>query len=70
MEQAVKLTGVPLRVREVESTEGAGTSPEVVDIVDPHNLNPEDVNVGQVTPACGKAAMEWVSRAAELALAG
>ena len=70
MEQAVKLTGASLKVREVESTEGVGTSPEIVDIVDPHNLNPEDVRVGQVTPACGKAAMEWVTRAAELALAG
>ena len=70
MARAVELTGVLLTVREVESAEGAGMSPEVVDIVDPHNLNPEDVVVGQVTPACGKAAMEWVTRAAELALSG
>ncbi len=70
MARAVELTGVSLTVREVESAEGAGMSPEVVDIVDPHNLNPEDVVVGQVTPACGKAAMEWVTRAAELALSG
>ncbi len=70
MEQAVKLTGVPLRVREVESSVEAGKSPELLDVVDPHNLNPEDVTVGKISPACGKAAMEWVSRAAELAIAG
>ncbi len=70
MEQAIDLVGASLTVREVESADGAGMSPDIVDIVDPHNLNPEDVAVGRVTPACGKAAMEWVTRAAELALAG
>ena len=70
MEQAVKLTGAPLSVQEVESVQGTGTRPGVVDVVDPHNLDPEDVVVGHVTPSCGKAAMEWVTRAAELALAG
>ena len=70
MEQAVKLTGTPLKVREVESPVEAGLSPDLVDVVDIHNLNPEDVTVGKVSPVCGKAAMEWVSRAAELALAG
>lgn len=70
MEQAVKLTGTALQVREVESAMEAGQSPELIDVVDIHNLNPEDVTVGQVSPTCGKAAMEWVSKAAEMALAG
>ena len=70
MERALELTGVPLKVREVESPVEAGRSPELVDVLDIHNLSPEDVTVGQISPTCGKAAMEWVSRAAELALAG
>ncbi|MCE2462661.1 MAG: 4-hydroxythreonine-4-phosphate dehydrogenase PdxA [Dehalococcoidia bacterium] len=70
MEQAVKLTGALLKVREVESPVEAGTSPGVVDVVDIHNLDPRDITVGKVSPTCGKAAMEWVSRAAELALDG
>jgi 4-hydroxythreonine-4-phosphate dehydrogenase len=70
MEQAVKLTGVGLRVREVESPLEAGLDREVVDVVDIHNLNLEDVTVGKISPPCGKAAMEWVTKAAELALAG
>ena len=70
MEQAVTLTGVPLKVRGVDSPAEAGLSPGLVDVVDPHNLSPEDVTVGEVSPACGKAAMEWVSVAAELALSG
>ena len=70
MEQAVKITGTPLRVEEVESPLEAGRSPELIDVMDMHNLAPEDVTVGKVSPACGRAAMEWVSRAAELALLG
>ncbi len=70
MEQAVKLTGLPLKIRESDDPASAGQDPASVDVVDIHNLNPEDIAVGQITPACGKAAMEWVTKAGELALAG
>ena len=70
MKQAVDLTGAPLSVRETESPSESGLSPAFVDVVDGHNFNPEDVTVGKVSPSCGKAAMEWVSMAAEYALAG
>ncbi len=70
MRQAVKLTGLPLRIHEVKDPSAAGQDPKVVDVVDIHNLNPEDITVGQISPACGKAAMEWVTKAGELALAG
>ena len=70
MRQAVEFTGVQLRVSEVDDPAGAGKDPGVVDLVDIHNLNPEDITVGQISPACGKAAMEWVTKAGELALAG
>ena len=68
--QAVELTGVPLRVNEVDDPAGAGRNPGLVDLVDIHNLNPEDITVGQINPTCGKAAMEWVTKAGEMALAG
>ena len=70
MEQGVKLAGAGLGVQEVDSPAEAGLSPDRVDVVDIHNLSPEDVTVGKVSLVCGKAAMEWVARAAELALAG
>jgi len=70
MEQAIKLTGLPLKIRESNDPASAGQDPASVDVVDIHNLNPEDIAVGQITPACGKAAMEWVTKAGELALAG
>ena len=70
MKQAVDLTGAALTIRETESPSEGGMSPGFADVVDAHNLNPEDVTVGKVSPSCGKAAMEWVSMAAECALAG
>ena len=70
MNQAVKATGLPLAIRETDDPTAAGEDPATVDVVDIHNLNPEDITVGQISVPCGKAAMEWVSKAGQLALAG
>ena len=70
MNQAVKATGLRLAIRETDDPVSAGEDPSTVDVVDIHNLNPEDITVGQISVPCGKAAMEWVSKAGELALAG
>ena len=70
MQRAVELTGLPLRINESGDPVAAGLDPQVVDVLDIKNLNPEDITVGRISPACGKAAMEWVTKAGELALAG
>ena len=70
MNQAVRATGLPIAIRETDDPIGAGEDPATVDVVDIHNLNPEDILVGQLSVPCGKAAMEWVTKAGELALAG
>ena len=70
MRQAMEVTGLPLNVNETDDPTGAGRDPATVDVVDIHNLNPADITVGQISIPCGKAAMEWVSKAGELALAG
>jgi len=70
MEQAVSLTGAAVKIKEAGDPAVAGLDPGVIDVVDIHNLNPEDITVGQISPTCGKAAMEWVTKAGELALAG
>ena len=70
MRQAVKVAGQPLAVRETADPAAAGQEPAIVDVVDIHNLNPEDITVGQLSVPCGKAAMEWVTKAGQLALAG
>ena len=70
MQQALKLTGLSLSINETDDPTSAGENPSVVDVVDIHNLNPEDITVGEISIPCGKAAMQWVSKAGELALAG
>ena len=70
MNQAVDSTGLHLTIRETNDPTVAGGDPSTVDVVDIHNLNPEDITVGQLSVPCGKAAMEWVTKAGELALAG
>ena len=70
MQQAVKVAGQPLAVRETADPTAAGQDPSVVDVVDIHNLNPEAITVGQLSVPCGQAAMEWVTKAGQLALAG
>ena len=70
MQQAVQLIGLALQVKEADDPARAGQDPQVVDVVDTHNLNPEDITIGQISPACGQATMEWVTKAGELAMAG
>ncbi len=70
MQRAVELTGTSLRINEPGDPAAAGDDPQVIDVLDIKNLNPEDITVGEISPTCGKAAMEWVTRAGELALAG
>ena len=70
MQQAVKVAGQPLAVRETADPTAAGQDPAAVEVVDIHNLNPEDITVGQLSVPCGQAAMEWVTKAGQLALAG
>ena len=70
MQRAVELTGSSLRINETDEAVEFGLDSQVIDVLDIHNLNPEDITVGQISPACGKAAMEWVSRAGELAVEG
>ncbi len=70
MQQAVEITGVPLVVERADLTNGSAARPGSIAVLDPGNLDPELITVGRISPQCGKAAMEWVTRAAELALEG
>ena len=48
----------------------AQASDNAISILDPGNLRPEDVTPGQISAAAGKACVEWILRAGELALSG
>ena len=70
MEAALALTRVPLTPRPIETPAEAEDDPALVNIIDPQNLDPGQITVGQISPPCGLAAMEWVTAAAHLALDG
>ncbi len=70
MEEGLRVTGVSLRVEEVEGPGGIDESPDVVSVLDMHNLNPEDVVWGRISAEAGRASMEWAKTAAELCLGG
>lgn len=45
-------------------------APSTLPLLDLHNADPAEIAVGQVAPAAGRAAVEYVFRACDLALAG
>ena len=70
MNQAVEVTGLPITINAIADPRLAGDNPNIIDVLDIHNLNPEDITVGDISVPCGKAAMEWVTEAGNLALSG
>ncbi len=70
MQQAVALTGARLRVNPLEDQRDTGRDPAAIDLLDPGNLDPAHITPGQISPQCGRASMEWVAKAARLALDG
>ena len=58
----------PLRV--VESIEDATFDAETLTLLDLHNLDPAGAPLGQISPEAGRAAVEYVLKAAELAMSG
>jgi 4-hydroxythreonine-4-phosphate dehydrogenase len=70
MQEAIKLIGRPLELRPATAASEVKGQPGSIELLDLHNLDRGDVVIGQVCPACGRAAMEYVSRAVGLALEG
>ena len=70
MEHGASLTGARLTIHPAQHAGDVSTSPSTISIIDPSNLNYEDVTLGQVSAVAGKASMEWVELAARLSLGG
>ena len=60
----------PLPALEIVASVDAVPSAPGVTLLDLHNLAPEDVAMGRLSPVAGRAAVEYVLKATELALAG
>ncbi len=70
MQEAIKLVNRPLKLRPVKAAAEAEGQFGTIDLLDLHNLDRREVTVGQICSACGRAAMEYITKAARLTLEG
>lgn len=70
VERTVALTKAKLTVRPVQSVDEARFEPGRVDVLDPQTLQPQDVTLGKISPACGRAVSKWWDIAESLARSG
>jgi 4-hydroxythreonine-4-phosphate dehydrogenase len=68
--EAIKLIGGSLKLNAMNEVHEVKGESGTVDLLDLHNIDRAEVTLGQVCPACGRAAMEYVSKAVGLALNG
>ncbi len=68
LDKTLRDLGLSYQVTQVSSAAEAPAN--TVSILDPGNLNAEDVAPGQVSAAAGKASVEWILQAGEMALSG
>jgi 4-hydroxythreonine-4-phosphate dehydrogenase len=70
LQRAIDLVGVPLKARVVDSPREAVADGEIAVLDDGRFLGLLDLPLGQVSALAGQASVEWVLRAAHLALDG
>jgi 4-phospho-D-threonate 3-dehydrogenase / 4-phospho-D-erythronate 3-dehydrogenase len=70
IEAAVRITGAPLEVRNVDDPSDAGEHPGRIDLIDLHNIDIEQLGRARVCAEVGRAAYEYLERATALALEG
>ncbi len=70
MQAAIDLVKSPLKLRPVGSASEVEGRYGAIDILDLHNIDLAEVFTGQICPACGRAAMECISKAVRLCLDG
>ncbi|HZU06015.1 MAG TPA: 4-hydroxythreonine-4-phosphate dehydrogenase PdxA [Chloroflexota bacterium] len=70
LQRTLRWTPVALTIRPVATPEAAEGQPGVVEVLDLANVDAEHLPLGQVSAEAGRAAMEYVLQAYELARAG
>ena len=70
LEDALRFAATPLAVRPVASAADVRGDHGVIDVLDTGSLRREDVVVGKVSAACGRAAVACIEQSARLALEG
>ncbi len=70
MHKTIELLKSPLKLHTIEKVTEVKGEFGTIDLLDLHNLNQAEVILGQICAPCGRAAMEYIAKAAELTLAG
>ncbi len=70
IESVVRSLGCRLQVHPVGKVGEVEGNQGIIDLLDLHNLNTDDFVVGRVCRSCGKASMEYIAAAANLAMRG
>jgi 4-hydroxythreonine-4-phosphate dehydrogenase len=70
MEKAIEVTGIAASVRVAHSLEDVAGQRGAIDVLDLENLDYSSIEIGQLSAVAGKAAVEWVLKAGEMAAAG
>jgi len=70
MQEAIGLVNEPLKLHSVKGEAEVDGQLGIIDLLDLHNLDRREVFLGEVCAACGRAAMEYITKAARLALEG
>ena len=70
MQETINLVNKPLKLHPVKAAAEVEGQFGTIDLLDLHNLDRDEVIVGQICEACGRAAMEYINKAARLTLEG
>jgi 4-hydroxythreonine-4-phosphate dehydrogenase len=70
MREATKLVSKIVNLHPVETVAEAKGQMGTIDLMDLHNLDRGEVITGHISRACGRAAVEYIIKAAQLALGG
>lgn len=70
MRQALKfIKSFNLSINTVKNVSEAKFTKGIIDVYDMGNLDPAKIKLGQICPACGKAAVEYLKKAIDMAMA-
>ena len=70
MDSALRLIDAPITTHVAHSLDDVSGESDVIDVLDLENLDYSSVTYGQTSPVAGKASVEWILKAGELAASG
>ena len=70
MEAAIETAGNGVSAKAVHSLDDAEGDPGAIDVLDPENLDYGAISPGELSAVAGRASVEWVLKAGELAASG